>query len=492
MPLEEKIKKVIEASLGQLGEHGSREDQLWYDIVRDEPITGDDLARLTTALKKEGVFAKTLNAGVVLDKKTGKEIQRVWLVAFASENKLVAWEKEYEKKLKNDHRFIGEQLDWFHVQEDLVAPGMALFHPKGMRIRRKLIDLIREVNDSLSAEEVWTPHVAKAELWKMSGHYDHYKSKMFLWEQDGQEYGLKAMNCPLHIQIYRFKPRSYRELPIRYAEFGTNYRKEQSGELHGLSRVWCFTMDDHHFIVAPDQIEGEVIRIMKACFGVYEKFGFKPEVKLATMPDDAMGDPGLWKKAEEALANALKQAGIKYGLKPKDGAFYGPKIDIYVKDSMGRKWQLTTIQVDFFMPENFSMKYVDSRNRMQRPVMIHFAILGSLERFMSVIIEHLGGKLPFWLAPVQVKVLPITDSQKPYAEKIAGELKKAGIYAEVDMDGTLNRRVRRAEQEKVPAIVVVGDKEVQAGEVNVRGRGNMKLEDFIERAKHANTQRKDL
>jgi len=491
MPLKEKINKAL-SKLGKLGAHGHREDQLWYDVVRDAPITGEDLAQLTATLKKEGVFAKTLNSGVALDKKSGKEVQRIWLVAFASENKLVAWQKEYDLKLKNDHRYIGEQLEWFHVQEDIVAPGMALFHPKGMRIRRKLEDLIREVNHSLLSQEVWTPHLAKAELWKMSGHYDHYKDKMFMWEQDGQEWGMKAMNCPFHIQIYRFKPRSYKDLPIRYDEFGTNYRKEQSGELHGLSRVWAFTMDDHHFIVTPDQIQEEVIRIMKACFGVYEKFGFTPEVKLATMPEDAMGDPKLWKKAEKALESALKTAGIDFGMKPGDGAFYGPKIDIYVKDSMGRQWQLTTIQVDFFMPERFSMKYTDKDGSHKQPVMIHFAILGSIERFMSVIIEHFNGKLPFWLAPIQVRILPISDAQSEYATKIADELKASGIHVELTTDGTLGKRIRTAETEKVPAIVVIGDKEIQADEINLRGKGNLKTKDFIERAKQANVQRKDL
>ncbi|MBR9681858.1 MAG: threonine--tRNA ligase [Candidatus Altiarchaeota archaeon] len=488
MALEDQINKAL-AKFGKLGEHGHRDDLLWYDIDRSEPLTKEDLTTIETTLKADGVFAKLINSGSSLDKKTGKEIQKIWLTAFASENKLIAWKKEFELKKKSDHRFIGEQLDWFHVQEDIVAPGMALFHPKGMRIRRKLIDLIREVNDDLESEEVWTPHMAKIELWKMSGHYEHYKDKMFIWEQDGQEWGLKAMNCPFHIQIYRFKPKSYRDLPLRYAEFGTDYRKEQSGELHGLSRVWCFTMDDHHFMVTPEQIESEVLRIMKACFGVYDIFGFKPEVKLATMPDDAMGDAKLWKKAENALEGALKKANIDFTLKEKDGAFYGPKIDIYVKDSMGRKWQLTTIQVDFFMPDNFKMSYVDANNKAQMPVMIHFAILGSVERFMSVIIEHWGGKLPLWLAPVQVKVLPISDAQITYAEKLVAELKKSKIYVELDSDGTLGKRIRTAETEKVPAIVVVGEKEVQANKVNVRGKGDLSLEDFLAKVRKANLER---
>jgi len=493
MALEDQLAQVL-GKLGKVGEHGHRDlsGLLWYDIARATPLTGEDLTTIEADLKKAGVFAKLINSGTALDSKSGQEVQRIWLAAFSSENKLVAWQKAFEAKQKNDHRFIGEQLEWFHVQEDIVAPGMALFHPKGMRIRRKLEDLIREVNNDLLAEEVWTPHVAKAELWKMSGHYAHYKDKMFIWTQDDQEWGLKAMNCPMHIQIYRFRPRSYKDLPVRYAEFGTNFRREQSGELHGLSRVWAFTMDDHHFMVKPDQIQDEVVRIIKACFRVYDLFGFTPQVKLATKPEDSMGAPELWHKAEEALEKALGVAGLEFTLKEGDGAFYGPKIDIYVTDSMGRQWQLTTIQVDFFMPENFSMKYTDENGQPQQPVMIHFAILGSFERFMSVIIEHFGGNLPFWLAPDQVRILPITDKQSEYAKAILTDLTSAGIHAEIDSEGTLNKRVRNAEKEKVATIIVVGDKEVVAREVNVRGKGNLKLEEFLKQAREANLRRRNL
>lgn len=301
---------------------------------------------------------------------------------------------------------------------------------------------------------------------------------------------MKSMNCPFHIQIYRFKPRSYKDLPVRYAEFGTDYRKEQSGELHGLSRVWCFTMDDHHFIVTPEQIEEEVLKIMKACFDVYKIFEFEPEVKLATRPDDAMGDPKLWKEAERDLEQALKKAGIKYGMKPKDGAFYGPKIDIYVKDSMGRKWQLTTIQVDFFMPENFKMSYVDAKGKHQRPVIIHFAILGSIERFMSVIIEHHAGRLPLWLAPDQVRVLSVGQDQEDYAQELVNELRAVGVRAGTDNGGTLNKRVLQAETDKVAVVAVVGDNEKKAGEVSIRGGEKIKREDFKEKVLLAVMDRK--
>ena len=483
-----KIEEVL-SKLGKVLDSGKREEFLWFD-VQTTPLTREDYASLEERFEKAGHHVKVLNAGSALNRVTGEEVQRVWLVAFRSRKELEQWMEEFEERKKKDHRYIGEQLDWFHVQEDILGPGLPLLHPKGMVIRNSLIELMREVNSRLGAQEVWTPHIAKATLWKMSGHYDHYRDKMFIWEQDGEEWGIKAMNCPMHIQIYRFRPRSYRELPIRYAEFATVYRKEQSGELHGLSRVWSLTQDDHHFIVRPDQIKGEVVRILRAAQGVYELFGFPYKVKLATKPDDAMGDPKLWEEAELGLKEALKVAGVEYELKPKDGAFYGPKIDIYVKDSMGRWWQLTTIQLDFFMPENFHMSYVDASGKRKQPVIIHFAILGSLERFMSVIIEHTAGRLPFWLAPDQVRVLPVSERQADYAREVVNELRGLGVRAELSAGGTLSKRVLQAETEKVAVIAVVGEKEKQAGKVSIRGGETLSREEFKERLLLAVMERK--
>ena len=485
--MEDKIKGVL-GELGKVLDNGKREDMFWFD-VDTTPLTKESYEGIEKKLFDAGLAARIINAGSHLSKKAVKEIQRVWLVAFPSEPELKQWLKDFEERKKRDHRFIGEQLDWFHVQEDLIGPGLPVLHPKGMVIRRNLIDLIREVNARLEAHEVWTPHIAKADLWKMSGHYDHYRDKMFVWTQDDQEWGIKAMNCPMHIQIYRFKPKSYKDLPVRYAEFATDYRKEQSGELHGLSRVWSLTQDDHHFIVRPDQIQEEVIRVLKAATGVYDLFGFPYKIKFATKPDDAMGEAKLWEKAENSMKEALKVAGVEYELKEGDGAFYGPKIDIYVKDSMARWWQLTTIQLDFFMPENFRMGYVDENGLKQQPVIIHFAILGSIERFMSVIIEHTGGRLPFWLAPVQVRVLPVGQDHEGYAQVIVDELRQSGVRAETDAAGTLNKRIRSAEVEKAALIAVVGDREKLAGEVNVRGKGNFPLIDFKERLMLADMER---
>jgi len=474
---------------GKVVGQGRREEFIWIDILTDKTFTKDDAREMEKELEKAGVFAQVINTGVALNRKFG-EVQRVWLVAFRSADELERWRKEYEEKKRRDHRIIGEQLDWFHIQEDLIGPGLPLLHPKGMIIRLELVKLIRKVNEKLGAMEVWSPHIAKAVLWQISGHYEHYRDKMFIWEQEGEEWGLKAMNCPMHIMIYKFRPRSYRDLPIRYAEFATVYRKEQSGELHGLARVWSLTQDDHHFYVREDQLEDELMKIFEAAKEVYDLFGFDYRVKLSTRPEKAMGSKEIWDKAEGILKDILEKLGIEYEIKEKEGAFYGPKIDIDVRDSMGRWWQLTTIQVDFGMPERFKMSYVDKDGSKKRPVIIHFAILGSLERFMAVLIEHTKGRLPFWLAPVQVKVLPVSDAQLKYAQEVHNLLKRADIRVELDSEGTLAKRIRKAEVEKVACIVVVGNKEKKAREVNVRGIGNMKLEDFIKKAKRAKEERK--
>ncbi len=473
------IEKVL-SGLGKVLDSGSREEFKWYD-VDTKPLTKEAQEKLEEKFRSRGLFVKVINAGSALNRKEGREVQRIWLVEFGSEKELRKWEKEFEERRRRDHRFIGEQLDWFHVQEDLVGPGLPILHPRGMTIRRELIDFIRELNGQMGAEEVWTPHLARAVLWKVSGHYEHYRDKMFMWEQDGEEYGLKAMNCPIHIQVYRFQPRSYRDLPMRLAEFATVYRKEQSGELHGLSRVWSLTQDDHHYFVRPDQIEGEILSIIRAALRVYEVMGMDYQFNLSTRPDDSMGGDELWERAESALRAALDKAGIDYVVKDKEGAFYGPKIDVDVRDSMGRWWQLTTIQVDFNLPERFDLSYTDSDGSRKRPVIIHFALLGSIERFMSVLIEHTAGRLPLWLAPVQVRVLPVGDSHVEYAQEVVNALRSSGLRAELDEEGTLARRIRRAETEKVAVVAVVGDREQKAGTVDVRGRGQLKLDELREK-----------
>ncbi|MBR9689847.1 MAG: threonine--tRNA ligase [Candidatus Altiarchaeota archaeon] len=485
-----KIEKLL-SKLGKVLDSGEREEMKWFD-VDTAPLTKDDYSKLESNFKEAGGFVKIINAGSSLNKDTKKEVQRVWLVSFKNQKDLDKWSQEFEEKKKKDHRYIGEQLDWFHVQEDILGPGLPLLHPKGMIIRNGLIDLIREVNAKLGAEEIWTPHISRCDLWKISGHYEHYKNKMFMWEQDGEEWGIKAMNCPMHFQVYRFKPKSYKDLPVRYAEFATVYRKEQSGELHGLSRVWSLTQDDHHFIINPDQIEGEVTKIIDAARKVYDLFGFEYKIKLATKPEDSMGDAKLWDVAQDGLKNALTKLGVEYSLNEGDGSFYGPKIDIYVKDNMARWWQLTTIQLDFFMPDNFKMVYTDEKGKQQMPVVIHFAILGSLERFMSIIIEQNAGRLPLWLAPVQLRVLPISEAQEEYAQGLVNEMRGLGVRAEMVTEGTLGKRIRNSEMEKVAVTAVVGDKEVQANSISVRGKETMTREDFKEKILLAIMDRSDF
>lgn len=473
------LKAVLEKK-GKVVESGSRDELLWFDVLTT-PLTQTDYESLEKDFKTAGIFAKVINAGHHTSK-TGQEMQRVWLVAYKSQKELEDWQKEFEERTKRDHRYIGEQLDWFHNQEDIIGPGLPLMHMDGMVIREELINFIKELNSKMQAREVFTPHISKAELWKISGHYAHYKDKMFMWTQDDEEWGVKAMNCPMHTQIFAFKPRSYKDMPIRMAEFGTLYRKEQSGELHGLSRVWGFTQDDHHFFVTLNQIESEVNEIIKAAQVLYETFGMEYTFNLSTRPDDSMGEQKLWDVAEKSLKASLESAGLKYEVKEKEGAFYGPKIDIDVKDSMGRWWQLGTIQIDFFMPKNFKLTYIDKDDSRKTPVMIHFALLGSIERFMSVMIEHFSGRLPLWLNPKQVRVLPIGDSQFEYAKKLVNELRGLGVRAELESEGTLGKRIRNSQTQKVAVTLVVGDKELGEGTVSVRGQKEpMKFEDFKEK-----------
>jgi threonyl-tRNA synthetase len=346
-----------------------------------------------------------------------------------------------------------------------------------------LIKFIREINEELGFHEVFTPHLSKAELWKISGHYEKYRDKMFLWKDGEEEYGLKAMNCPMHLMIFKFKVKSYRDLPFRIAEFATVYRKEQSGELHGLSRVWSITQDDHHVILTLDQLKNEMKRIIEKCLYVYEKFNLKDvKIKLSTRPDEFIGSIEDWNFAEEKLKEILEEMNINYEIKEKEGAFYGPKIDFDAKDALGRYWQLTTVQLDFNLPKRFEITYVDKDGKRNIPVMIHFAILGSIERFMSLIIEHFGGRFPTWLAPIQVAILPLSEKYVEESLNLLKELKEKKIRAKVLEDGTIEYRVREAEIQKIPYIVVIGKKEVEENTLTIRKEGKlfkMRKDEFI-------------
>ncbi len=407
-----------------------------------------------------------------------KEVSLVRLtgVAFDDLSEYREWVEYYEEAIKRDHRILGQKLDLFSFYDE-AGPGLVIYHPKGQIIREELIKLVKGINTRLGYSEVYTPHVYRSMLWRISGHYDLYRDKMVLADVDGEEYGVKPMNCPGHILIYKSRTRSYRDLPIRLAEFGTVYRWEKRGELFGLLRVRGFTQDDGHAFVREDQVELEVENILKEVFNLLSLFGIDREntrIYLSTKPEKYIGSDEAWDKATESLKRALDKLGIPYEVKEGEGAFYGPKIDVHFRDSLGRWWQCSTIQVDFALPERFNLEYVDSDGSKRRPVMIHRAILGSIERFMAIIIEEFEGKLPTWLSPIQVVVIPVTKDVNNYAEEVVELLMSAGVRVIKDLsDETLEKKIRMAYEQAIPYVIIVGRREVQQKTITVRGRGNL-------------------
>jgi threonyl-tRNA synthetase len=382
------------------------------------------------------------------------------------------------------HIRLGRELDVFSVNEN-VGSGLILFHPNGAIIREELIKLIREVNRRLGFREVWTPHLFRSTLWQRTGHYETFRDRMFLFRIGDEEYVLKPMNCPGHAMIYASATRSYRDLPVKISEFGTVYRNELPGELTGLLRVRSITQDDGHVFARPDQVEQVVREILGAAFEVLERvLGAPVHVNLSTRPEKYIGTKELWDVAESDLRAALESTGIRYEVKHGEGAFYGPKIDVDVEDSMGRRWQCSTIQLDFFMPERLGLEYVDQDGTKKRPVMIHRAILGSLERFTGLLLEHYNGRLPVWLAPLQSVVLPVKSAHSPYAERVLKALLDAGIRAELWEEGTLEKRIREAHRARASFVLIVGEAEAGSNTVSVRdheGRvvKGVVLEDFV-------------
>ncbi|MFB6150547.1 MAG: threonine--tRNA ligase [Haloarculaceae archaeon] len=413
-------------------------------------------------------------------------LTRVYGTAFESESGLADYRERKREAERRDHRRIGREMDLFSIPEH--SPGCVHFHPDGMAVRRELEEYVREKNAQLGYEEVWTPELNKTDLWQTSGHYEHFceNDEMFHWEQssartegdDGHEYGLKPMNCANHVHLYRRERRSYRELPKRYSELGTCYRNEQSGELSGLLRVRGFTQDDGHAFVRRDQIETEVTRTLEVIDDVLGDFGLEATFKLETRPDDAFGDGALWDRAEDALRGALDALGEGYETEPGEGAFYGPKIAADAEDAIGREWTIGTVQLDFVQPERFDLVYVGEDNEEHRPVMIHRALLGTFERFMGVMIEHFAGRFPLWLAPEQVRVLPLNEDVFDYAREVAENLRADGFRVSVDEgDDTLQRKIRAAHDENLPYMLVVGPDEREAGTVSVRDRNEDEVRD---------------
>jgi len=399
-----------------------------------------------------------------------KQLQRIYGTAFFSKKELNQHLQLLEEAKKRDHRRLGRELDLFHLQEE--APGMVFWHPHGTQIWRAVESYIRELIRTRGYQEIRTPMIVDRSLWERSGHWDKFREEMFTTESEAREFAVKPMNCPCHIQVFNQAVRSYKDLPMRLAEFGSCHRNEPSGTLHGLMRARNFVQDDAHIFCTEEQIGTEVIAFNELVFQVYEAFGFgAPLIKLADRPDKRVGSDEVWDRAEAALHEALESSGVAYELNPGEGAFYGPKIEFSLKDSLGRVWQCGTIQVDFAMPERLGATYVGDDNQRHTPVMLHRAILGSIERFIAVLIEHYGGALPPWLAPVQAVVLPISERHRDYAETVGHQLDQAGLRVTVDRrDEKVGAKIRDAQLQKIPYMLVVGDREAEEGGASLRTR----------------------
>lgn len=416
-------------------------------------------------------------------------LQRVYGTAFATAKELRRHLALVEEAKRRDHRRLGKELDLFSFNP--VAPGSPFFHPKGTVVYNLLIAYIRDLYQRYGYQEVITPQIFDVDVWQRSGHYQNYKEHIYFTEVEGRDFGVKPMNCPGHTYVYAARKHSYRDLPLRYADFARLHRFERSGVLAGLTRVRSFAQDDAHIFCTPEQVEGEVGAVLRMINEVYRTFGFE-EVRfyLATRPDKRLGDDDTWDRAEAALAGALQANEIRYEVNAGDGAFYGPKIDFIVLDALRREWQLATIQLDFMLPERFDLRYVTAEGTEARPVMIHRAVLGSIERFMGVLIEHCGGDFPLWLAPVQVKLVTVTDAQDAYAREVEERLRHAGLRCELDLrNEKLGYKIREAELHKIPYTLVIGDKEVRSGTVAPRGRHREKIEPlsveaFLARVQH--------
>ncbi|PMP68935.1 MAG: threonine--tRNA ligase [Thermodesulfobacterium geofontis] len=418
---------------------------------------------------------------------------RIYGTAFFSKEELKEYLERLEEIKRRDHRKLGKELELFTIEED-IGPGLVIWLPKGAIIRNIIENFWKEVHLKRGYQLVYTPHIALKDLWKVSGHLDFYAENMFpSMELENRAYQLKPMNCPFHIYVYNQKRRSYKEFPIRYCELGTVYRFERSGVLHGLLRVRGFTQDDAHIFCREDQLEEELIQVLDLVIYFLKIFGFSEyKIFLSTRPEKFVGSPEIWDKAELALKKALEDKGLEYEIDPGEGVFYGPKIDLKIKDVLGRFWQCSTIQVDFNIPERFDIVYIGEDNKFHRPIMIHRALLGSLERFLGVLIENYAGAFPFWIAPVQIKILTITDRTINYGEKVAEIFKKEGFRVETDFrNEKLNYKIRIAQQEKVPYMIILGDKEEQNQVISVRTRrgkviNDLKIEEFINQIKTEN------
>ena len=403
-----------------------------------------------------------------------KMLQRIYGTAFEKKEELDAYLHLLEEAAKRDHRKLGKELGLFVIKEE--GPGFPFFLPKGMALRNELENFWREVHHEFDYEEIRTPIILNKQLWETSGHWFHYRENMYTTIIDDEEYAIKPMNCPGGILVYQNEMHSYRDFPLRYAELGLVHRHELSGALHGLFRVRAFTQDDAHVFMLPDQMQSELMKVIELFDRIYSQFGLKYHVELSTKPDNAMGDDAIWEAATEALRNAIEAKGIPYVINPGDGAFYGPKLDYHIEDSLGRTWQCGTIQLDMNLPERFQIEYVGEDGQKHRPIMIHRACFGSMERFIGILTEHYAGAFPTWMAPVQVKILPISEKHVEYAKQLAKQMHRDYVRVEVDdRSEKIGYKIRQAQMAKVPYMLVVGDKEVEEGTVNVRKHGGDEL-----------------
>ncbi|OMO94365.1 hypothetical protein CCACVL1_06040 [Corchorus capsularis] len=480
------------------------------DSIKEDPITiyhiGDEWWDLcagphvetTGNINKKAVELESVAGAYWRGDEKRPMLQRIYGTAWENEEQLKAYIHFKEEAKRRDHRRIGQDLDLFSIQEE-AGGGLVFWHPKGAIVRHIIEDSWRKTHIEHGYDLLFTPHVAKADLWKISGHLDFYKENMYdQMKIEDELYQLRPMNCPYHILVYKRKLHSYRDFPIRVAELGTVYRYELSGSLHGLFRVRGFTQDDAHIFCLEDQIKDEIRGVLDLTEEILLQFGFsKYEVNLSTRPEKSVGGDGIWEKATTALKDALEDKGWSYQIDEGGGAFYGPKIDLKIEDALGRKWQCSTIQVDFNLPNRFDITYVDSNTEKKRPIMIHRAVFGSLERFFGVLIEHYAGDFPLWLSPIQARILPVTDAQLDFCNEVTRKLKASGIRAEVCHGERLPKLIRNAEKQKIPLMAVVGPKEVEMDSVTVRSRfggelGTMKTDEFIASIEQAIKERISL
>ena len=441
----------------------------------------------TGRVKGNAIKLLACNAAYWRGDSNRETLQRIYGIAFPKKEELDAYLERIEEAKRRDHRKLGKELGLFAFRDE--APGFPFYLPKGMVLKNTLIDYWRQVHKKWNYVEISTPQIMKRTLWETSGHWDHYKDNMYTTVIDGEDFAIKPMNCPGSILVYELEPHSYRDLPLRYGELGLVHRHELSGALHGMFRVRCFTQDDAHILLAKDQIKDEVIRIARLFDEVYSLFGLPYKIELSTMPEDHIGTREDWEKAENALADAITSIGKEYVVNPGDGAFYGPKLDFHIQDSLGRTWQCGTIQLDYQLPGRFDLEYTTSDGGKDVPVMIHRVVFGSIERFIGIITEHFAGAFPTWLAPVQVKILPVTDRALDYAKELSDALDGQGFRVEVDdRNEKIGKKIREATLEKVPYMIVVGDRDMENKTVSVRTRagedlGAMSLENFSAKLK---------